>query len=259
MIITVSSIKGGVGKSSLVILAANNLAARGNRVLVIDMDLNNSVTFYYTLGLEGASELCDNRNIVMAITQERLKENVIETRRSNVYLLPSSLSLCDIRAIDYRKLKKLLSKNCGFDYVIIDTSPTYDNLVMSAIYAADYILTPVDFAEFNFNMTSFLMKKIQEELPEKYGNTFIVFAHYLFQFDECEGGEQKDYMQLYYQAFASKILAVKLPHTSYVKKYTDRDELVSINSRESGKVRLAEAVNQLINMFTGEKDVVERF
>ena len=57
MVITVSSIKGGVGKSSVVILLANNLASRGHKVLVIDMDLNNSATLYYTAGLKDAETI----------------------------------------------------------------------------------------------------------------------------------------------------------------------------------------------------------
>ncbi len=51
MVITFSSMKGGVGKSSDAILFANNLAARGYKVLFIDMDTNNSATIYYCMGI----------------------------------------------------------------------------------------------------------------------------------------------------------------------------------------------------------------
>jgi len=42
-----SSIKGGTGKSSLCILTANYAASAGYRVLVADLDIQNSVTSYY--------------------------------------------------------------------------------------------------------------------------------------------------------------------------------------------------------------------
>lgn len=42
-----SSIKGGTGKSSLCILLANYTAAAGYRVLVADLDIQNSATSYY--------------------------------------------------------------------------------------------------------------------------------------------------------------------------------------------------------------------
>ena len=61
MVITVSSIKGGVGKSSVVLLLANNLASRGRKVLVIDTDLNNTVTVYYTMGIGRIGEIVNAR------------------------------------------------------------------------------------------------------------------------------------------------------------------------------------------------------
>ena len=42
MIITYSSMKGGVGKTTNAILTAENLAARGFKVLYFDLDTNNS-------------------------------------------------------------------------------------------------------------------------------------------------------------------------------------------------------------------------
>lgn len=43
--------KGGVGKSTDAVLIANNLAARGFKVLFFDMDTNNSSTIYYCMGI----------------------------------------------------------------------------------------------------------------------------------------------------------------------------------------------------------------
>ncbi|MDE5580124.1 MAG: ParA family protein [Treponemataceae bacterium] len=51
MVITFPGMKGGVGKSTDAILLANNLAARGFKVLFFDMDTNNSSTIYYTPGM----------------------------------------------------------------------------------------------------------------------------------------------------------------------------------------------------------------
>lgn len=75
MVITISSIKGGVGKSSTVILLVNNLAARGYKVLVIDMDLNNTVTIYYTIGLPNVQELWERKNIVISLVQNKASES----------------------------------------------------------------------------------------------------------------------------------------------------------------------------------------
>ena len=50
-VITLSSLKGGVGKSSITIQLANCLGMAGKKILVIDMDLNNS-DLYYNLTYE---------------------------------------------------------------------------------------------------------------------------------------------------------------------------------------------------------------
>ena len=47
MVVSFSSIKGGTGKTSLCIHVANYCAAAGYRVLVIDFDVQNSLSFYY--------------------------------------------------------------------------------------------------------------------------------------------------------------------------------------------------------------------
>ena len=79
MVITVSSIKGGVGKSSVVLLLANNLASRGRKFLVIDTDLNNTVTVYYTMGIGRIGEICERQNVSLAFAQGKLDgKNIIQ-------------------------------------------------------------------------------------------------------------------------------------------------------------------------------------
>ena len=43
-----TSIKGGTGKTNIVILLANSLATAGKKVVLIDTDLNNSLSFHFT-------------------------------------------------------------------------------------------------------------------------------------------------------------------------------------------------------------------
>ena len=260
MVLTVSSIKGGVGKSSVVLLLANNLASRGHKVLVIDMDLNNSITFYYTMGVENAKEKCERQNIVFAMTQTDLESNIIQTKKSRIDLIPSSLGLCDIRDIEFRRLNKCISKLEGYDFILIDTSPTYDNIVQNALYAADYIISPVEFSEFNYNMAVFLLSKIQDELPEKYGNTLLLFNHWQEQCEKYPGSDQYKYMNLFKQDYSDRILDVKLPDAKrVVRHYTDCDELLSINSRKVNVARMANGINELGTMFSGKDNVVARF
>ena len=88
MVITVSSIKDGAGKSSVVILLANNLASRGHKVPVIDMDLNNSSTLYYTAGLKDAETISERQNIMIALIRGRAEENIVKTKKRKCFSNP---------------------------------------------------------------------------------------------------------------------------------------------------------------------------
>ena len=129
-VITFPGMKGGAGKSTDAVLLANNLAARGFRVLFFDMGTNSSATIYCTPGM--ADEFP---------TQNVAEGYAVKSRIPNVDIVPSSLRLFDIRPGDYHALKKTLPDG-KYDFVVIDTAPTYDNLVMNALYAADCIFTP---------------------------------------------------------------------------------------------------------------------
>ena len=259
MVITVSSIKDkdGAGKSSVVILLANNLASRGHKVPIIDMDLNNSSTLYYTAGLKDAETISERQNIMIALIQGRAEENIVKTKKENVFLIPSSLSICDIWAIDFRVLKRTTS-NPEYDFVLIDTSPTYDNLVILSIYADDLVLSPVQFSKFNYNMTVFLMSKIMEKIPEAYEYTYILYNHWKQHHEKYARGLQSDGKQIYDETF-DNILDVKLPDTPFVDHYTQEDVRLRVTIRDVGNSRLVLGINSLVNQITGENSIVEVF
>lgn len=260
LVITVSSIKGGVGKSSLVILLANNLAARGYKVLVIDMDLNNSLSLYFLSGMSGSREKCECHNILVALTQGGLSENILDTRKQNVQIVPSSLSLCNIRAIDTHVFKRKLEtlfREMHFDYVIVDTSPTYDNIVISGLLAADLIISPFTLSEFNFNMSYFLMNQIRQELPEQAEKTFLLYNSWTDSI-KSEESLQMQVKGLYDRTF-SNIMKVRLPKTPFLDRYTNLDEPLRMDSPKTGNARLAGAINELCNQITGKSEKVAEF
>ncbi|WP_407400543.1 ParA family protein [Treponema sp.] len=259
MVIVSTSIKGGVGKSSLVLLLANNLASRGHKVLVVDMDLNNTSTIYYTMGIKNVQEVWERQNIMIAMTQGRVEENIVHSRIKNVDVIPSSLSLCNIRSIDYRVLKKVLEEVKGsYDYIVIDTSPTYDNLVMNAINAADLVLNPVELTEYACNMSLFLMTKIQEELPDKYENTFIIYNKWDERYRTYPNTVQSQVQKLFEKTFGN-ILDIRLANCYSFNRYTHFDERLKFSAKSKGTVRLVQAVNDLVDQITREKNFIEEF
>ncbi len=259
MVITVSSIKGGVGKSSVVLLLANNLASRGRKVLVIDTDLNNTVTVYYTMGIGRIGEICERQNISLAFSTGKIDDrNIVASRKQNVWVVPSSLKLLDQRSMENVEIKRILRSPKGFDDILIDTSPTWDNIVAGALMAADLILSPVAFTEYNYNMSACLLSKMQSIMPDQAKNLYFLFNHWSEQYSKYPTSLQNLVLSMYRKGI-DNLLSVTLPDTRFVDRYTNFDEKCCIKSAHTGCARLAAGVNNLINMIYEDKKVVEIF
>lgn len=174
--ITVNASKGGVGKTTLTVNLAYELAKQGNRVLVIDLDDQANASL--TLGVNKAEEFAkaasmnDYRELLesLATRKEVLDFIKIGSRDVDVAeyhaciypitgafqprqgtgkidILPSSyktkLSSLPDNPVAHKFLDMGLRKLAGdYDYVLIDTAPSFNKIAWSAHYAAQYILIP---------------------------------------------------------------------------------------------------------------------
>lgn len=233
-VITFSSLKGGVGKSSATIQVANCLGKAGKKVLVIDMDLNNSVTSYY---LNDETKLgIDDKNIANALskTTNNLNDYIILTDRERVDLIPSSLYLVDLRGLSEKRLSQLIKTVDNYDYVIIDTQPTYDNLVLNAYYASDFIITPIYLSLFDYNTALFLSDKLKMETG-KFDNWFLHINGFNHRFEDSKTGSQKEYLDVFKNEFKNLTpIESWFPWTSTMRQIIDRNLFLSEEEQKSG-------------------------
>ena len=151
-VISYCSVKGGTGKSSLSIVTALSLRRQGHSVLFVDLDPQNSGTFFFTADNQGKS-------VFNALLDTRIGDNILPTEYG-VDLLPSDLRLLDCRTIETNRLKKILS-GLPYDFAIIDTAPTYDSLTTNAYLAADTIIIPSTVDAFSHKTCHFLINKLE--------------------------------------------------------------------------------------------------
>lgn len=248
MIITFSSLKGGCGKSTTTILLANCLAARGKSILLVDFDINNSLSLFYTIGVKDCEQLTQEHNLYVALNKNDCRNEIIETNTKNIKLIPSSVNLCDLRAIEYRRFSKIIKAvENDYDFIIIDTPPTYDNHCMSAIYAADIIFTPLDLDFFSISTSSFLQQKMIDELSEKASSWYFIVNSWKSQFEGKPNSIQSQFYEEFERRF-DNILTIKIPKVSAASKYKDVGEKLNLNSKYSvGSRKLALSINQLAN------------
>jgi len=162
-VICFSSLKGGVGKTTLSLNTAAAFAKKGGEVLLIDLDPTAHASRFFvkekglfknqmneaplarlafTPGANDADSIVD-----FAVNK---KIPLIKEVRDRIVLLPGGAELRHLlwgRGAHALKsvLPKLISElKPSFDYIVIDTAPDFTILVRNAIACSDLVVVPVD-------------------------------------------------------------------------------------------------------------------
>ena len=144
-IIAVANQKGGTAKTTTVVNLAATLGAKGERVLVVDLDPQANATGW--LGcIDGGRALHDALSSGALIAPA-----VIATTAEGVDLVPGSAWLTSTeRALagepgaEVILAKTLRAMPSRWAWVVIDTPPTLGLLGVSALAAADLVVIPVE-------------------------------------------------------------------------------------------------------------------
>jgi chromosome partitioning protein len=173
--IAINSTKGGTGKSTLSVLLTNALAGAGYKCLAIDADMiNHSLSFYYNSGIDFRTIL--EKNIFSVFAGGKVADNVIPIN-DHIDLLHGDVRLTDFRSTDsFKRLKRSL-EGLDYDYIIIDTAPTFDNVIVNVFTASDVLLVPILQDIFNYQSVKYLFEKLTDlELHSL--DVFLVFSQY---------------------------------------------------------------------------------
>jgi septum site-determining protein MinD len=134
-IITITSGKGGVGKTTTAINLGAALNSLGKEVIVVDANLTTP-----NVGLHlGAPIVPVNLNHVM-LGKAKVTDAIYE-HESGTKIIPSSLSVKELSRLDHRKLKDVAKKLKGMaDYIIFDSAAGLGDEAVGAIEAADELI-----------------------------------------------------------------------------------------------------------------------
>ena len=166
------NMKGGVGKTTNSAMTAYQLARKGYKTLVCDLDPQANATqlLRRTYSLQQGTDLQIEKTMMVALMDENIKPAIVNIM-DNLYLLPSSedfknypdflemkfmLNKEKIQAGDSNTLQSEMSKvkeqriayfaqqlakvRDEYDFIIIDVPPTLSIFTDSAIYAADFVI-----------------------------------------------------------------------------------------------------------------------
>ncbi len=172
-VIAVANQKGGVGKTTTAVNIASCIAAKGKRVLLVDLDPQGNTTSAYGImkrGLEHStySVILDNDNIRGAIVKTKYKVDVLP---SSTKLAGAVVELVEMENRHARLRTALNRVNDDYDFIFIDCPPALDLLTINALSAADTVLVPIQCEFFALEGLSELMNTIR--LVKQHYNKYI--------------------------------------------------------------------------------------
>jgi chromosome partitioning protein len=142
-VLVITNRKGGAGKTTVSVNVAAEFVAVGKRVLLIDLDSQG----HCAVGL-GVKVKTGQPTIHDIFTSPDLSilDVVCETTIPNLFLLPANSTFQHHKSgNDNQCLIRILADESvatRFDFVIIDTPPSLDNLLLNALCAATWVLVP---------------------------------------------------------------------------------------------------------------------
>ena len=145
-IIAIANQKGGVGKTTTSINLSSCIAAKGKKVLVVDIDPQGNTTSGY--GIE-KNDL-DNTIYELMLGDCSIEDCIIKDVIENISILPSNVNLAaaEIELIGVDKKEYILKNEIDwvkdrYDYIIIDCPPSLSMLTINAMTTADSVLVPI--------------------------------------------------------------------------------------------------------------------
>ena len=152
-VIAVGNQKGGVGKTTNTVHIARALAEAGNKVLIIDLDMNHGATRHFGIEPEaflGSFEMLSGAEPAenLILTHEEEEEGV--SLPENLDLIPAARKLEGIDQAVMSKSKfmtpsdvlkiPIASLRPKYDYIFMDTAPNATLPTLAAYMNADYFI-----------------------------------------------------------------------------------------------------------------------
>jgi chromosome partitioning protein len=141
-IIAVANLKGGVGKTTSAVNIAACWGEAGKKVLLVDLDPQGSASMSFGIKDEG--------NDLLQALQKTIALPVVHTKANGVDLVPSGPHFAAARqrftgTIGNELLLRCLKQTHGdWGEVIIDCPPSLGILTMTALWASNHVIVPVE-------------------------------------------------------------------------------------------------------------------
>lgn len=140
--IAITNAKGGVAKTTTCVNVGAGLALAGYRTLLVDCDTQGQVS--KSLGIQAGEGLAE------LVQGEAGLEDVQVEARENLFVIAGGGTLSGVKRVISRRdmrsemvLSEALKDLQGYDFVLLDTAPSWDVLNVNCLFYVDELLIPV--------------------------------------------------------------------------------------------------------------------
>jgi chromosome partitioning protein len=134
--------KGGVAKTTTCVNVGAGLALKGYRTLIVDLDSQGQVT--KSLGVQAGEGLAE------LVQGDAGLEDVQIQARENLFVIAGGNALSSVKRLISRRdmrselvLDEALENLQGYDFVLVDTAPSWDVLNVNCLFYVEELLIPV--------------------------------------------------------------------------------------------------------------------
>ena len=164
-IVSFSNQKGGVGKTTSCVNISAQIANKGKKVLMIDMDPQGNATS--GLGLQKAK--IKNTIYDVIIGRCDIAEAIIKTKFKNLSVIPANIALAGAE-IELQELNEELkfielgldSIKDDYDYIFIDCPPSLGMLTIKALSVSDGVVIPMQCEFYSLEGMSQLLNTVKK-------------------------------------------------------------------------------------------------
>ena len=166
-IVSFSNQKGGVGKTTSCVNISAQVANKGKKVLMIDMDPQGNATS----GLGISKAKIKNTVYDVIIGRCDAKDAIIKTRFKNLSVIPATIDLAGAE-LELHELDELDNSNFAkialdsikddYDYIFIDCPPSLGMLTVKALSVSDGIVIPMQCEFYSLEGMSQLLNTVKK-------------------------------------------------------------------------------------------------
>lgn len=268
-ILSFTNFKGGAGKTTEAIAAAQGLSLKGYRVLLVDLDSQGSAT--HAMGFNPDEDFdSEQTSLNILIDEDSDIHKVIQkTYWDGLDLVPANLGLYNAELIiptqlmDYSlKTGKSLpfynylnasleSIYSDYDIIIIDCPPSLGFITMNALYAANAIMVEVPPVIVDFASTKQFFKMVSEVLERLPDKSYAFIRLLLTKFNNRTSAQELH--ALLKQYFGQYVMSNNMIETEVIPKASaNMQTLYEIEKYDGSKktytraMQYAEKVNEEI-------------